>query len=454
MSNYFNIKYVSEGPYFNVKGGTPPAPTLPTVTYLSTVYGLLSTASIASGGTSSPFKAKAGGAYEGDYFTKNNSKQYAFFRYNDGVAYKNAGGVFEVAWSQDNYLCAKNVTDSAEDLESVRIAECSSADAQVVTVYDIEYGYASYAFKFNLSGTYYYSVLDGMFGPSEWTDDLAAEGYTEDPPAPPVVLPEVVLLGNAEYDYWLYVGATTANITLSSGNNCPLYSDRGSSSYGWTTYPKAVISCQKYEYSEYWNVAKGRTGLSLVMSTLSGVQWPGCQNDLNESITFIRLKAAYCKNDSATVVTVYNSSNVTYNAFKFTAGSTDYYYVLDCVQTDWADDLSSIGYHLYEPSTLTAYSSSGEGNSTRNGTINASSYGALLFVMHGLDSSEDIPYDSSKTYTITRIFKADGTSVDNPQNVVVTNKKYNGDIVDYCTVWTQTSCALTGKWCGIEYTVS
>ena len=247
------------------------------------------------------------------------------------------------------------------------------------------------AFKYEDVLEDYYYVLDET--QTSWTNDLASIGYSL---TPSVVLPEVVLLGNAEYDYWLYVGATTANITLSSGNNCPLYSDRGSSSYGWTTYPKAVISCQKYEYSEYWNVAKGRTGLSLVMSTLSGVQWPGCQNDLNESITFIRLKAAYCKNDSATVVTVYNSSNVAYNAFKYTANNTDYYYVLDGTQTDWTDDLASIGYHLISVAYL------GAGDVTVR-------YNTWFWLYLDPNGSQSVPFDANTSYTFDSAYLDNGT---------------------------------------------
>lgn len=53
---------------------------------------------------------------------------------------------------------------------------------------------------------------------------------------------------------------------------------------------------------------------------------------------------AACSSNQAEVVTVYDSRNYTYNAFKFTSNNTDYYYVLDGTQTDWTDDLSSIGY--------------------------------------------------------------------------------------------------------------
>lgn len=48
-------------------------------------------------------------------------------------------------------------------------------------------------------------------------------------------------------------------------------------------------------------------------------------------------------------VKVYNSLNEEFNAFKYTANGIDYYYVLDGVQTDWTDDLTSIGYSLDPP---------------------------------------------------------------------------------------------------------
>jgi hypothetical protein len=54
-----------------------------------------------------------------------------------------------------------------------------------------------------------------------------------------------------------------------------------------------------------------------------------------------------CDSTDATVITVYDSSNNPYNAFKYTSDGTDYYYVLDGTQTDWTDDLESIGYRLW-----------------------------------------------------------------------------------------------------------
>ena len=70
----------------------------------------------------------------------------------------------------------------------------------------------------------------------------------------------------------------------------------------------------------------------------------GAKNVSNASKAFRYIVVATCSDSTATVITVYDSSNVAYNAFKYTADNTDYYYVLDGVQTDWVSDLSSIGY--------------------------------------------------------------------------------------------------------------
>lgn len=55
---------------------------------------------------------------------------------------------------------------------------------------------------------------------------------------------------------------------------------------------------------------------------------------------------ATCSNKISTVIDVFDSQNNTFKSFKFTSEGTDYYYVLDQTQTDWTDDLSSIGYSL------------------------------------------------------------------------------------------------------------
>jgi hypothetical protein len=123
------------------------------------------------------------------------------------------------------------------------------------------------------------------------------------------------------------------------------------------------------------------------------------------SQTFYSARVAVCSSSEATVVPVYNSSNVAYNAFKFTASGTDYYYVLDGTQTDWTDDLSSIGYSL-TPSVVSfnAYFT----NAGASGTGNTYVQNNLTYTLFD-GSGNTIPYDSSKTYTVTASYKYDET---------------------------------------------
>lgn len=73
----------------------------------------------------------------------------------------------------------------------------------------------------------------------------------------------------------------------------------------------------------------------------------GITNVLSYTIpSFIEAHYSTCDSPDALVVVVYNSTNEAYTAFKFTQDDVDYYFVLDEIQTDWTDNLSSIGYHL------------------------------------------------------------------------------------------------------------
>ena len=71
------------------------------------------------------------------------------------------------------------------------------------------------------------------------------------------------------------------------------------------------------------------------------------KNVTSNTLSFYQARIAVCSSSDATVITVYDSSNNPYNAFKYTLNGTDYYYVLDGTQTDWTDDLESIGYRLW-----------------------------------------------------------------------------------------------------------
>lgn len=90
--------------------------------------------------------------------------------------------------------------------------------------------------------------------------------------------------------------------------------------------------------------------IPISVSTQSGgPYYVGVKNISSTSQSFMSVYVATCSSDLATVVSVYDSSNNAYNAFKYTTNNTDYYYVLDGTQTDWTDDLASIGYTETEP---------------------------------------------------------------------------------------------------------
>ena len=176
-------------------------------------------------------------------------------------------------------------------------------------------------------------------------DKAGHEIYHCEIPSPAPALPTVRLIGDSNYNYWLYVGSTVnQSSTLANNATAPLYSVPGSSFPGWTVYPKATVGYYNKQ-GDYYTLV-GRVGLEPeeVVHPVYGVRVFGCRNVSGSSITFVRARIAQCNSTDATVITVYDSSNNPYNAFQYTSDGTDYYYVLDGTQTDWTDDLASIGY--------------------------------------------------------------------------------------------------------------
>lgn len=153
-------------------------------------------------------------------------------------------------------------------------------------------------------------------------------------------------------------------------------------------------------------------------------------NTWNDSVT-LNARYASCSEYGVTTVTVCDSSNVFYNAFKYTVNGTYYYYVLDGTQTDWTDDLSGIGYNLI------AYTS---GSTLESGNTRA---------MLNSDGT-GIVYDTSKTYTVTGLLRSSYESVISESSFV-----QRSSIIDdggYAK-YKQTYGRLTGmKY--VKYTVS
>lgn len=104
--------------------------------------------------------------------------------------------------------------------------------------------------------------------------------------------------------------------------------------YSVYRYYRNVLGASEWRIGAFFEAVKDGTALA-------------AKNITNSTLDYIYLyRYATCSDTQAEVVTVLNASDQSFNAFKYTANGTDYYYVLDDVQTDWTDDLSSIGYHL------------------------------------------------------------------------------------------------------------
>jgi hypothetical protein len=116
-------------------------------------------------------------------------------------------------------------------------------------------------------------------------------------------------------------------------------------------------------------------------------------------VTIFRLSLYICSSSSATVITVYDSSNNPYNAFQYTSDGTDYYYVLDGVQTDWTDDLESIGYHVLSVAYL----------GTQDKFVN---WNAWVWLFENNSASRYVDFDPNKSYIFDSAYTVNGSKVD------------------------------------------
>ena len=155
-------------------------------------------------------------------------------------------------------------------------------------------------------------------------------------PIPPVpALPTVTTEGDFSSYNWLRVSAAES---VSGGGNTSNLTPDG------TNYPD--YNAGKSYAILVWQQSGGTTSGRVEFSIVNANGKIQAHNNTGGTLTFYQARVAVCSDSTATVVTVYDSSNNAYNAFKFTLSGTDYYYVLDGTQTDWTDDLASIGYSL------------------------------------------------------------------------------------------------------------
>lgn len=357
-----------------------PAPTLPTVSYIGRL--------IYSGGGLSAGEIGTLRDSNNNTITYNTDVSYAVYWYaSSNWGYGDVSYVSLV--NESGILKVKNISSTYISIYFVSTYECSSNQATVVTVYDSSNNPFN-AFKYTASGTDYYYVLDGT--QTDWTDDLSSIGYSL---TPVIVLPTV-----SDLDWFSFSGAVQQLITIypGAGSAIAIYV------WGSSTTKPYDLSCS-YAVSQ-WNsssgVKGGATELSIINYNSSGGIL-GARNDTQNELSVWSVHVYSCSSNQATVVTVYDSSNVAYNAFKFIENNTDYYYVLDGTQTDWTDDLSSIGYRL---PVIGYFSSSGE-SATRNTQVSSSYWYALYNAIGGYMEG-----DQSKTYTPIRAVTASGGFLD------------------------------------------
>lgn len=180
----------------------------------------------------------------------------------------------------------------------------------------------------------------------------------------------------------------------------------GSTSTGWyissTGQPFVYESTKSYGVRRVMDAIGGNDIDPTVFALVDSSGELAVKNISTSSVTVEVIYVAVCSSPDATVITVYDSNDNPYNAFKYILYGTDYYYVLDQVQTDWTDDLESIGYHLTVPiSIYTAYFNSGE-----TATALHSNFSYILY-----SGGSQIIYDTSKTYTPIALYDSSGNVI-------------------------------------------
>lgn len=206
-------------------------------------------------------------------------------------------------------------------------------------------------------------------------------------------LPTVSVSGDFGENNWLYCDDSGHNRTLSPDEIIYVYSLSGSA-YWDDTKSYGVILWSTFQDSQ----GHGHWGFSLEKGSNNNYFY--ARNISTNTLYLYALRVAVCSSSSATVITVYDSSNNPYNAFKYTLDGTDYYYVLDGTQTDWTDDLSGIGYHVIYTAWLTPQGAQSQSEDVYQNSITYAVY----------DSNGNlVSLQSDKTYTGVKRYRLDGS---------------------------------------------
>lgn len=285
--------------------------------------------------------------------------------------------------NNDGFLAIRNDTGSSVNLSYALIGYCASTQATAITVYNSNNNYAYNAFKYTINETDYYYVLDEI--QTAWVTDLSSIGYSLTQSLPTITKDSA------------YSTPSSGSIGIPAGSSGTLYthsnptsvlydSNNSYSVYGY--YVSSFNGGSGWTYGNFFEAQADIYGTSL-----------SAKNITDSTISNIELyRYAVCPNNNAEVVIVYNSSNIEYQAFKYTLDGTDYYYVLDGTQTDWTNDLSSIGYKLI----YQAFLDSGD---------KVVQWNCWTWLYTNRIKSATVPYDENKIYTFIAAYKVNGDKV-------------------------------------------
>ena len=221
-------------------------------------------------------------------------------------------------------------------------------------------------------------------------DKAGHEIYHCEIPSPAPALPTVTRKSAQPFPYNSY-------INLSAGSESDLYVYE-SGSYRALGYDSnnlySIYGC----YSDTYYGGQGWIR-GVLFDTVISQNTLKAKNITSSTIPYIDyFSVAICSSPDATIITVYDSSNNPYNAFQYTSDGTDYYYVLDGTQTDWTDDLESIGYHVLSVAYL----------DIQDKYVN---WNVWVWLYENSSASQTVSFDSNKRYIFDSAYTVNGSKV-------------------------------------------
>lgn len=332
-------------------------------------------------------------------------------------SYPSADGEFYVVNSTNTTIAIYRENGTGYiNIYSVFYASCSDKTAIIIDVYDSQNNVFK-AFKYTLDGVDYYRVMEWQNTHPDWVSDLSSIGYSLSENLP--IISELTLYTTNETHYWQF-GVTNATQTVDSRYVYDLYTDNTCTTL-FNGYDVTKLYLNGYIINNVWKKSNIQSILDMPSETTSSVFDAVSATILqtNSKVWFVSnydstttdgsnqhvLVFKVCSSNEADVITVYNSNNEEFSAFKYVKDGTDYYYVLDGVQNEWTEDLSSIGYSLIK--TLPTVSMSGEfgennmlacasGQNPRGSFVYISANSTEQPYIYGTDRRP--VYDVNKTY--------------------------------------------------------